>query len=101
MPVRFIQAGVLKCNAPPHPNPGFVPLTLLRNGEAIIHSAKSSSPALNEVASFEYRSQVPQKAKSLRKIQVSDKRRPAIDELISGGSELQDNKFKVRVIERL
>ena len=35
VPVHFIQAGVLKCNAPPHPHPGFVPLTLLRGGETI------------------------------------------------------------------
>ena len=35
VPVRFVQAGVIKCNAPPHLAAGFVPLTLMRNGDSI------------------------------------------------------------------
>ena len=35
VPVRFVQDGVFKCNAPPSDEPGFVRLTILRNGESI------------------------------------------------------------------
>ena len=91
VPVRFIQAGVLKCNAPPHPSPGFVPLSLLRSGESI---------STAQTCSFEYRSQVPQK-QSQRKIKVRGRDRPGVDELVSGGSQEQNNMFKVRVIEKL
>ena len=31
VPIRFIQPGVFKCNAPPH-DPGFVSLNLLYDG---------------------------------------------------------------------
>ena len=34
VPVRFVQAGVVKCTAPQH-KAGFVPIVLLRNGENI------------------------------------------------------------------
>jgi len=48
VPVKFIQPGVFKCNAPPHPV-GFVQLNLLYEG-TIITRQRSSQSCL-----FEYR----------------------------------------------
>lgn len=98
--MTFIQAGVLKCNAPPHPTPGFVALTLLKNGESVSQSGSADGSFGSEgppTTQFEYRSQVPKKkTKKARNGRIKD--RPNIDELVSGGNQ---DQFKVRVIERL
>ena len=47
VPVRFVQAGVIKCNAPPNDSPGFVTLNILRNSESI---------TVDSSTQFEYRS---------------------------------------------
>ena len=37
VPAKFVQAGVVKCNAPPH-EPGYFPLQLMYDGEACSES---------------------------------------------------------------
>ena len=59
MPVTFIQAGVLKCNAPPYATPGFVTLTLLKNGESVSQSGSADGSFRSDgtlTTQFEYRS---------------------------------------------
>ena len=53
MPLKFIQAGVIRCNAPPSHEPGFVPLNILYQGEPISDQIDSCQ--------FEYREQIPKK----------------------------------------
>ena len=35
VPVKFVQPGVLRCNAPPNPEPGFVPINLLYEEKSV------------------------------------------------------------------
>ena len=60
VPVKFIQPGVFKCNAPPH-EPGFVKLSLLCEGKVLNIRQNQSQDNL-----FEYRQQIPKSLKKKR-----------------------------------
>ena len=83
--MRFVQDGVFKCNAPPSDEPGFVRLTILRNGESITLDSD-----VNVVNEFEYRGQFTtmqkKRDKKVKNNRARDKDdRTSLNELVSGG----------------
>ena len=93
--MRFVQPGVLRCNAPRFDSPGFVQLTILKNGENVTAAPGHAS------LQFEYRGQFLKKSRAMQKTKAGRiEDRPRIEDLISGGDCNRDT-FKVRVVERL
>eukprot|EP00347_Sterkiella_histriomuscorum_P020850 403336227 len=87
VPIKFLQPGVFKCNAPPH-EAGFVNLHLMYEGK-ILTVSQNENQSSN---SFEYKQQIP---KTLKKKRIRNTQ--ANDQMLDGDTR----EFKVRIVERL
>jgi hypothetical protein len=84
VPIKFIQKGVFKCHAPPHPV-GYVSLDLLYDGESVTQKTKENSNL------FQYRENQHQRKKVY--VRMRDPNSSLLDR--------EPREFKVRLIERL
>ena len=82
VPAYLIQPGVIKCNAPQHPQ-GYVKLSISQNGTCI------SKP--NKITLFEFRKQQS----------VKKQRRGIHNDLMDSDDENISKQFKVRVIQKI